>query len=741
MSTGNLGRKEGLTLAAAGLAGVLLMLTGWEKLFISGPLDFAFREARVISMWAELAAVFVLLLLSFRIPKRKYRYGAVVFICGLFLWLHQIFLPAAVSGIYFLWLYFFGKWQLVLFFSGRKGRIGDRRLKPSMCFLTGSCAWILFVCIMSLLGIGSIRILRLCFMALLAVTVMLEVLERWKSLKDAGKKAAQGRKAVEKAPGTWLEAFLMAFIFTMVLMQFGRANIALDYDSLHYGLRTPYILNNGGGIYENLGNINLVYTYSKGLEVLVMPLAGTATYGYVLGFSMWTAAAVLGWAYRFVSKYRNHFYGILAAAVLSGIPGIMNMGITAKTDCITLLFQMFLLEEGVEAVVSENREERGRVLLAAFSFCIFTYVLKPTALVFSTALFGCLVLMLLWKRPGISFKGSCWQTVILSLLVLFFIWRRTWLLTGYPVTSVFTGIWELLGFHVKEPFAFGAMPSQGIDMSFGDSLKLLASRLFGVFAAPVGEDMDHVIIAWGTWLIPWLLLLIVVFRTVFRRERKEKEETRVLLGLTGIFSLLSLITLYLLWQVDGNYYMIYYALTVVTAVLLLGDGRKSGSWKKAVTTMLLVLMVGAGAVSTVTNWAGARGLTPVKVVHKGYYNHLQEAYDNKVRQGSEAIWNILAQDAKTRVLAFGEHPGVLNFPCNVQSYYDLTGSGGNVYMVKKLDYFKDFLRYAKIEYIYVERGYLDDQERAAEIIRYMQEDGSLTDCVYEHDNMLGKVRL
>lgn len=65
---------------------------------------------------------------------------------------------------------------------------------------------------------------------------------------------------------------------TMFFLQAGRLNHELDYDSLHYGLRSAYVLDNGNGIYKNLGLINLVYTYSKGAEVLVLPLSGTPTY-------------------------------------------------------------------------------------------------------------------------------------------------------------------------------------------------------------------------------------------------------------------------------------------------------------------------------------------------------------------------------------------------------------------------------------------------------------------------------
>ena len=57
-------------------------------------------------------------------------------------------------------------------------------------------------------------------------------------------------------------------------------NICADYDSLHYGLRNEYVLDNGGGIYENLGMVNVVYTYSKGLETLLLPISGLPSYGF-----------------------------------------------------------------------------------------------------------------------------------------------------------------------------------------------------------------------------------------------------------------------------------------------------------------------------------------------------------------------------------------------------------------------------------------------------------------------------
>ena len=92
-------------------------------------------------------------------------------------------------------------------------------------------------------------------------------------------------------------------------------------------------------------------------------------------------------------------------------------------------------------------------------------------------------------------------------------------------------------------------------------------------------------------------------------------------------------------------------------------------------------------------------------------------------------------------MAFGEHPGCLDFACNVQSYFDITGSGGNVVLVKTLENFKDYLRYAKTGYIYAEAGHLEEGSREWDVLRYLVEEGSLTDIRYENGNMVARVSL
>ena len=372
-------------------------------------------------------------------------------------------------------------------------------------------------------------------------------------------------------------------------------------------------------------------------------------------------------------------------------------------------------------------------------------------------------------------------------------WVRTLRMTGVPTTSVFTSIWERLGFQVQWPYAFSAIPDQGLSMSLAESLRFLLGRLYGVLAAPVGEDMAHVVIAWGGSLTAISLAAWTLWgRPKGRRNaaagawQEEKAKDRqgkepgsrlrqdgqgqrsegLVMGLIQMAALwvglVSLASIYLLWQVDGNYFMLFYVLLALIepyaleraaraeegveqvrrteqTVHQLGQTERGMRWAAGILSAGFLLFL--TLTTLCTNWAGTCGFSPIAWKHKGYFHHQQAVYERKCQAGNQAIWSILSQDPRTRVIAFGEHPQVLWFPCNVQSYYDVTGSGGNVRLVKTLDYFKEFLQFAKTEYIYVQAGWLEPGTRAYDVVRYMIEDGSLADVRWENGNMLARVNL
>ena len=110
-----------------------------------------------------------------------------------------------------------------------------------------------------------------------------------------------------------------------------------------------------------------------------------------------------------------------------------------------------------------------------------------------------------------------------------------------------------------------------------------------------------------------------------------------------------------------------------------------------------------------------------------------------VEKGNGQIWDILAKDPRNRLIAVGDHPGVLAFPCSAQSYDDIAGSWGNVVLVKTMDNFVEFMDYAKTDYVYTEAGYMEEDTRCYSLDRTLIEYGKLIPVCYEEGNMLAQV--
>lgn len=754
METGKNDKILAIIIGAAGLAVLAVTVFG---VLLWGPLEPVLRNTRTLLMMAEVVLVFfwnLFCLAGGRGKKpgtgshRGVRALGLAAGIVLFTWCHRIFLPLAVSGIYMAVLILAGRQLLRLFLEERQLSAPIPFLqRTSMCLVLGSALWMVLVCLVSLTGHGGLMLWRGLAAVMALTAVVLEIL--W------------GRRNKQVLPGAWLKAVknsadkgrsesmaqaaLLAFIITMVLIQAGRMNIELDYDSLHYGLRSAYVLDNGKGIYENLGMINLVYTYSKGLEVLVLPLSGTPTYGFVLAFSLWCTVGILLLAADIVGRYCGQVKGILAAAILAAIPGIMNMAATAKSDNITLLHQLiiydficFALWDGEQGKKSSSAKSIPWLSMAVSTY-LLTLVYKPTALVFSTALGGvALVCLFLTRRLRVGDRrGFC--LLLIPGAAAAGLWYRTWLLTGVPVTSIFAGFFEKAGCRVKYPYTFNHVIGDPSALTAGEKCSRLWSRVWGILFAPVTEDMAHVIIAWGTGIVT--VFLVIWLAVSWKAGRRGLRHPLNLFDciLIPVLALGSLASIYTLYQVDGNYFILFYAVLVISA-LRMGWGQNWGPAVRRSLSLVLVLFFAVNtAVTCTTGWAGVPGFTPVSLRHMGYYDHRREMLDRRAGEGSLTLSCMFTP--RSRVLAFGRHPRVLDLPCSVQSYYDVTGSGGNVYLVKRLAYFEEFLRYAGTEYFFVEAGYLAGQDRALQMIEDMIAEGSLSDIHYEWGNMTARVTL
>ena len=611
----------------------------------------------------------------------------------------------------------------------------------------------------------------------------------------------------------------LVFALPFFILQMNRSNVALDYDSLRYGLRSAYVLF-PEGFFSAHGQINSVYSYPKGLELLTYPLNYLPGYGFLLSFTLWTylaLALVFGLLLFHFQKNRKKLYiGILCFFLLSSVG---NMSLTMKTDLFTLLLQLSALYFFL----------KGKRLQSCF-LLFFSYSFKPTAVVFSTLLGIVFLFTMLLEFFGkrntktntkeniningntginsntnpntIQTKGEKWTSelpfVLFSAVYTGLITLRTFLITGLPFSTTFTGIFKAIGFHVNWPFNLDAHVDYSGELSLSESAFSFFRRLFSFLFYPVGEDMEHVAIAWSGVLFP-LILVFGIWRC-FSLGRKCLSGRNSLAGknhLPGRNSLLgrnslagrelfpsgksgeaslwdylplalsflvimafSLLSFVMLWQIDGNYYILWESLALLLCfsmgsapeissqeestsekinqekidqedITLKKDFQKENARGSKLSAFLLKAFafapfyLAAFLTTITTSWAGAVGFTPIDLVNKGYYDHALVELENQGEKGSLPAFSEMVKNPRHHVLAFAETPECYRIPCNVQSITDVEGSGGSPGLYDSPLYFAWFLKWSGTDYVYLEQSFLQDEreERAREMLLQMAEEG------------------
>ena len=519
----------------------------------------------IMFMLLELLLLFLWIFLSIYFIRSEFLSSIVVVIVSyVFLWMHRIALPVLVSGLYIFYLIVAGEAFLNII---RLQRNEDRIKRILHDFVIGSALHISIFCLFSIFGKGGVAFSRMLSIILFAVSIVYIGVIRYSKKRvsfPCAEIPSDTELKQEKTSKIWI-CLALAVIGTMLLLQAGRINMGPDNDSLHYGIRSRYILDAGNGIYENLGSINKVYMYPKGIEVLALPLNTNITFGYVISFSWWMSCGILICIFYIVRRFSSRRKGIYAAAFVSVLLAILNPGISAGASAATILIQLI-------AIIGILDDE---------------YVWAGIAMLFSLA---------------------------------------------FRSTAVFT-----------------------------------------------------------TGLIFVISILYIVIK-------KKK---------TGIKH----------W---------YISLPVLTAVILI--------------TARTVLMTGVPIVMPVPaaeeNGQITSGLTPVKFNHYGFYDHESDTYDRLVATGNKEIYEFLARDGRQRVLAIADQPECFGFRCNVQSYTDIDGPGGDDRFVQGIDCFREFLNNAETQYIYTNEDFLDSHGHAAEIVELMIADGSLKLIVDEGCNRL-----
>ena len=763
-------RQNGRPNAAVRMAGLFLVLFCVAAVLIPAKTLFTgngffadyihFTESK--RMYVEIAILAVLIFGGLALLKRgRSRMYWLLAVVLVFSWIHVVFLPMVVSAAYMLSLLAIGRFlRKQVFF---RETIWERPyFSFYMDFLFGVSFAIVVYCILSALGVGKIAWMRLSVYALGVAalgfdfsSISCQCIMGWQTLSWMLDGSGGSREIPRRVRRAWTLA--AGWCVLMFLIQVGRLNIALDFDTLWYGVRSQYIVAGGTGLYENPGLVGMVYVYSKGFEVLTLPLCDLASHSYLTFFNLWLAVLGIGamvWNAVLLTgnrkqetekklTYHSVLPGIMAAVLTVSVPGIMNMALTAKADLITWLLQLIML--GCFFQYIHVYENHWIFLSGAAGSYFLTLTMKPTSLVFSTAVFGMMGLYLLWfwfhERGAAADLFHHMVRLIVSLCLPFGalagIWARTMKITGMPVTSVFTSIFALFGFKMKYPFATSELPQNYQEES---TLHVLARRIWQMLMQPQGEDMGHVILAWGTSLMAVLIVMLVLYGIFSKKGDEQSHIWNAALVIFFPFVIVSLISLSMLYQIDGNYFMLLYSMLILGACRAMVYFKKIGFYplaSKCLTPLLVLNLI----VTAISSWAWTAGFSEIHLLNKGRVNHRAQEQARMEEKGNTLIWQEVSQDPENRVIAFGTHPYCLQFPCNVESYKDITSPWGNVELVNSPEAFETYMAYAKTDYVHVEAGYLGpgSWEWSLDLLRELIHSGSLTDLFFENGNMLARV--
>lgn len=685
------------------------------------------EESATKELFVEHFLLFIGFYLIFRLVKRK---GIIIFtvsfISGTYLYLHQAATALIIVFIYVKALIWLG--DILLLFIRKKYKEESNITRILNSFVIGSLFYIISVCIMSALHIASIEVLRVYTLLLAVITIVLYL---WLRIF----------KVIEIKPDSIFEEEFIklkdknyfcvgtAIMLSALLLQLGRINIALDYDSLRYGLRSLSVLIGNTGIYDKLGTVNDVYVYPKGLEILTLALNNEITFGFVLSFNYICAILTLICVYEIIAVCTESINKAWLGVVLVSVtPAVMNMSISAKTDIITLLMQLI----SVLNMCIYIKKKQVYYIIFALTALLASIIYKPTSLLFSFGIGAANLIYLFFEhifnkdkfervKDEKSFDVSFIYLLSFPLLAIAFVYARTYMLTGHIITSVYSSVWYKLGMETKYPYTIGIYKSGGMNMSSGESVDMIY-RLFQLFIAPTKEV--HIYIASPTVLIAVLAgVSIILFVRFLFKKNNNKEIFAYIAVLLAADALVSLISLFILNQIDGNYFILLFTL-IITATCFLVE-RDS---LKYLFRGLLPCIVFAFFITGLTNWAGVRGLS--KTVNDGstfgIYNHHTKFLDMDLKERKEFAdaYEDLKALGNPRTLLLSDDDSLSALGLDIRTYTDITGSGGNPAVVKTLDHFKRYLDYAQIKYICVDKEYLKDRQRASDVVKYMYEDGS-----------------
>ena len=662
----------------------------------------------------ETLVVAVLAFCALYFPKRRWvQFFLLTVVLLAFAYLHVFLLPFIAGILYAIMLWMTGNLLCQVFAK----KYSDNSLA---CLLMGMSGLIVLVAVCSLLKIGIPRKLRFVYVVVFVVEAILlrrSMIERVSYFFCARTELLSTKERLVKAG-------LLAVTVAAFMIQVGRANIALDYDSLWYGIRSNDILAPYEGIYDQLMTTGCVYIYSKAIESLSLAFSFQSTYSFVYAVNLMFTAMVLFSVYTTVCLYCSRSKALFAVMCCAVTAGIMNMGSTAKPDVSTLFVQVVMVYFALRAI----KEQDGTALVIALTAGIFSFAFKPTSIVFSGIVLVVIVLMATLYK--IKTRFGDWLALLPPIVAALCLFGRSYFLTGVPLSLFGQNLWEMLGFTYQYPYAGRETMSASLaEVLTTPLLWERLERLLHVFFYPNTEGTDHIIIAWGGMLfvVVWLAIIVRVLSHPIRTWKRLKKNAIYAFSMVtlAIISAASVGSMMLLDKPDGNYFMLMYLMTFTHGCLELDYMPKKIRWGYSAAVIPLVAC--GVLMCLVSHWSWALGFTPIERHNPGIYFHVKDTNQYYQQLQIDELCNELeTQEKEPRVMIFSsEIPRLLDIPAVSDSWLDLV-YWGNSSLAKSPEELCRYYSTADMKFLLVQGSYLANESLARTHLLWMAEEGHLS---------------
>ena len=653
-----------LSVAGIGMLALSVILAYFplHSLFVDGPLHWQVHAGRFKYGGIEALAFASLIAIACLFVRTAIVRGLVICAIGLvYLRLHYVDLPLISGLVYVEAILAIGK---LVVRGWRRGSGYEHEFMLHL--LCGIGAYSILVAVLSAFRLAYPGVL---YTTVLSIGVLAAIVT---------KHVPYSYQAVRSGVnGERVERLVFALLYMTVLVMAAKTNLIGDYDSQWYGLRSNYVLEQGGNIFADLGLSHFVFYYPKLYEALILPLCTFPDSSYPASLNIWVYVAIL-YVVRdiVIGVVDSRSLAAIVTLVTGWVPVVVFTALLVKPDLLTTLV-LLVAARYLMRFINDGILGYGVVGAAALAIALCG---KLTAIPFGGLMFIVSAMVLgasagrALLKKGHGFVADCsvpqLTAFMLGIATFAVFTYRTYAITGLPYIApdFLMKAFQSLGFTLHFPYAaFSAIAIGGSWHFTWESFSILYDALMQPSALP------HIVFS---WIGNVFILTALIAASTFGRWRGVTGFSRPFLLLCVPLFLLMLLFITFLGKLhggDGNYYLFPILLfTGLSAATLHYTQPRFRAW--AIAALLL---------ATCSNGYAWFGATPLWSGGTATYSMdlFRSTFDSGPQQESELEANGLAKiagilDQASRnghctALGDGEEITLFKLPCAVESAHTL----------------------------------------------------------------------